>query len=76
MTCACVEHSSQGAARSQGCMGTAWEYLERLPGEASAPVAELRDRVFRSLRPGAALDAQSPPFPFVAEEVVASPACE
>ncbi|KAK9805066.1 hypothetical protein WJX73_010529 [Symbiochloris irregularis] len=57
---------------AQGCMNIAWDYLGLIPGEASTNVAELRDRVFRSGKPGLRED-MAPPFPFAAEEVVANP---
>ncbi len=50
-------------------MKAALEYLNLIPGEATADVAVLRDRIYRSGAPGVSEAAAAPPFPFIAEEV-------
>lgn len=50
-------------------MKAALEYLNLIPGEATADVAVLRDRIYRSGAPGVSEAAAPPPFPFIAEEV-------
>ena len=58
----------------QGQLTTAWEYLGIVPVEPPTAVAELSDRVFRSMPPGLGLDDQNPPFPFIGQEVTPAPA--
>ncbi|KAK9829183.1 hypothetical protein WJX72_004364 [[Myrmecia] bisecta] len=58
---------------SQGCMGMALEYLDMVPGEASATNAILRDRIYRSSGPDIPPNISPPPFPFIGEDVQPAP---
>lgn len=53
----------------QGRMKAALEYLNLIPGEATADVAVLRDRIYRSGAPGVSEAAAPPPFPYIAEDL-------
>ncbi|GFH08887.1 WD_REPEATS_REGION domain-containing protein, partial [Haematococcus lacustris] len=71
-----------------GCMATALDYLDYVPGEASTAVAVLKDRIYRSgTAASTGVVAQGnagsyrghpPPFPFIQEEVrpAAAPAAQ
>ncbi|KAJ9529449.1 hypothetical protein QJQ45_013699 [Haematococcus lacustris] len=73
---------------AQGCMATALDYLDYVPGEASTAVAVLKDRIYRSgTAASTGVVAQGnagsyrghpPPFPFIQEEVrpAAAPAAQ
>ncbi|EIE18851.1 hypothetical protein COCSUDRAFT_49081 [Coccomyxa subellipsoidea C-169] len=62
---------------SQGRMKAALEYLALIKAEPTPDVAELRDRIYRSLDPDTAKEFPQPHFPFIGEDVpvsVAAPA--
>jgi hypothetical protein len=60
----------------QGRLHTALAYLDMAPGEGALDTAVLRDRIYRAGGPELAATAPAPPFPFVAEEVAASPSTQ
>ena len=60
----------------QGRLQTALAYLDMAPGEGALDTAVLRDRIYRAGGPELAATAPAPPFPFVAEEVAASPGAQ
>ncbi len=58
-------------------MKAALEYLALIKAEPTPDVAELRDRIYRSLDPDTAKEFPQPHFPFIGEDVpvsVAAPA--
>lgn len=70
MLCQCKSQLRTGMCMyGQGRMKAAMEYLNLIPGEATADVAVLRDRIYRSGAPGVSDVTAAPPFPFIAQDV-------